>query len=272
LHGYVQTALGQIHYTKVGTGAPLVLLPAAGRSARMFAGLPEHLDGFETLAIDPPGFGRSDALAPGTTLEQLAGAIVEILDGLGLDSAAVYGLHTGNKIATALAVRHPARVRRLILSGQSHSLVPDRERRNAGIRSLIAASVDLGAGLVGSEGRIAKAAELAAKAPGGIHPGIGGNILDHMLDALEARGTPALYQANLGYDLEGGYREIAVPTLILEIATPHETAAIGLQAPAVAALIRGAQTTTLQVPDCANPLTLEDRPAELAAIIREFAR
>ena len=278
MRGYVETGLGLVHYERTGRGPAVLLWPAAGRSARMFRGLVGELAGsFETVAVDPPGFGRSDLLPPDATIEDLARLCVEVLDGLGLARAHVYGLHTGNKVATALAVARPDRVGRVILAGQSHSLIPDRETRNAGIRHLIGSYVDLAAtdpmGADMRAGRVARAARLIAAADPatGSHPGLGGDILDHVLDELEARSTGALYRANFGYDLEAGFRALAVPALVLEIATAAETRDVGLQGPAVQALIAGSTLHTMTVPD-GDALTLEDRPAELAAVIAGFLR
>lgn len=267
--GYVTTSLGQVHYRRSGEGAPLLLLAAAGRSGRMFAGLMPRLDGFDAIAIDTPGFGASDDLARGTTIEALADAFVEVMDALGLATAAVYGLHTGNKIGTAMAVRHPGRIRSLILSGQSHSLIPDQETRNAGIRHIIAAYVDLDDSGTPLAERAARIAKLLQAGREGAHPLLGGAILDHVQDEIEARGTAALYLANFAYDLGRGFRDIGVPTLVLEIATPGETHDVGLQGEAVAGLIPGASLVTVEGPD-GEALTLEDRPAELAAIVRRF--
>lgn len=274
--GYARTLLGQVHYVRIGQGTPLLLLAAAGRSSRMFADLlPELSDGFDVIALDTPGFGNSDPLPPGTTIEALADAAVEALDNLGVTCTAVYGLHTGNKIGTAMAVRHPGRVSKLILAGQSHSLIPDQETRNAGIRDLIQSYVDFEHRQRGAdEERVAlvqrvRALLHRAEPDSGRHPDLGGAVLDHVLDEIQATGTRTLYLANFGYDLGRAYTEIRVPTLVLEIATEAETRAVGRQGEAVVRLIPGSSLTTLEVPD-GHALTLEDRPKELGAIIRAF--
>src|SRR5690242_17328012 len=111
--GYAESALGQIHYRREGSGPTLLLLSASGRSSRMFTRLvPLIASRFDAIALDTPGFGGSDPLPEGTTIEQIAEAFVAVLDQLGIERPHVYGLHTGNKIATAMAARWPARIDR----------------------------------------------------------------------------------------------------------------------------------------------------------------
>lgn len=142
--GYVDTSMGQIHYVKAGEGKTLVLLSASGRSSRMFAQvMPLLAPQFAVYALDTPGFGNSDPLPPGTTIEQLADCFLQVLDRLGIERTHLYGLHSGNKIATCMAVRSPGRIDHLVLAGQSHSLIPDRERRNAAILAIVRESRDL---------------------------------------------------------------------------------------------------------------------------------
>lgn len=136
--GYADTAMGQVHYRRAGLGAPLLLLGSSGRSSSIFEGLmPLLAPHFDVVAIDTPGFGQSCPLPQGATIEALAACAAEVLDALGLRRCHLYGLHTGNKIATAFAGRWPERVDRLILAGQSHSLIPDRTLRNETILPIV---------------------------------------------------------------------------------------------------------------------------------------
>ena len=274
---YVTTSLGQIHCTRAGAGTPLVLLAAAGRSARMFSALlPKLADSFDVIAFDTPGFGNSDPLPEGATIEQIARAFIEALDGLGIERTAIYGLHTGHKIATAMANQAPRRITKLILAGQSHSLVPDQETRNAGIRQSVSAYVNFGGRGTGKDAARAQATaaqagallQLAGSSPDS-HPVFGGHVLDHALDKIQSEGIADLYLANFHYDLQRGLRELGVPTLVLEIATDQETKHIGLQGEKIAQLIRGSTLLTLHVPD-GRGLTLENRPDDLAHIIKSF--
>lgn len=273
--GFADTSLGQIHFVSAGDGPPLVLLAAAGRSSRMFSGLLDELsDKFHLIAFDTPGFGLSQSLPPGTTIEQLAGAFAEALDVINIPHTAIYGLHTGNKIAAAMAVQQPDRVSKLILAGQSHSLIPDQDKRNASIRDLIGSYVDMSEWPVKLGGAKKVANHIAALLQSAnrkswTHPALGGSIFDHVIDAIEATGTVELYKANFCYDLGRAFASIRVPTLVLEIATPRETRILGRQGALVAHLIKGASLVTLDELD-GDALTLENRPGDLAAVITTF--
>jgi pimeloyl-ACP methyl ester carboxylesterase len=275
--GYVTTRLGQVHYARDGHGSPLLLLGASGRSARMFAPLAGLLaDGFDVIAPDTPGFGNSDPLPNGATIEDLAAACVELLDALGIDQVDLYGHHSGNKIAVALAVRFPARVRRLILIGQSHSLIPDQAKRNGTILGIVREYVEPRSGETAALAEWAAAWQrmtaiwwdrdlVAAGAP----PEAREAAWLLALDELQSGGTAALYGANFRYDLGADYPRITQPTLVIEVATPDEDRTIGRQGPTVQALIPGAALETIHEPQ-GFTLTLENRAGDLAQLIRRW--
>lgn len=273
---FADTSIGQIHYREMGSGKPLLLLGSSGRSSRMFAPLiPLLARQRRVLAPDLPGFGASAAMPPGMTIEALADLTMEFLDAVQVGPAvAVYGFHTGNKIGTAMAVRHEARVEKLIIAGQTHSLVPDNETRNAGIKGLIASHVTLdqpeGRARIEQERLAARVSALFGLGDiGSPHPHLGGAIGDHILDDIEATATAELYRANLNFDLAGGFAAVRVPTLILEIETTAETAHHGLQGQAVRRLIPHARIETVEVPED-GVLTLENHADRLAPVILGF--
>lgn len=70
------------------------------------------------LAVDLPGHGRSGGEAL-KTIEEMADWLVELLDVLQVERAAVVGHSMGSLVALDLASRHPGRVRSLALVGVS---------------------------------------------------------------------------------------------------------------------------------------------------------
>lgn len=74
--------------------------------------------GFTTLAPDLPGHGRS-AGAPLPGIEALADWVVGLLDAAGLAQAALVGHSMGSLVAIETALRHTARVSKLVLVGSS---------------------------------------------------------------------------------------------------------------------------------------------------------
>ena len=79
------------------------------------------------IALDT--LGNGDSAPPPVaepTLDVFVNAHLEALDALGLERFDIYGTHTGGSIASEIAIRHPDRVRRLILDGMS--MYSDAER------------------------------------------------------------------------------------------------------------------------------------------------
>jgi pimeloyl-ACP methyl ester carboxylesterase len=70
------------------------------------------------IAPDMPGNGQSDApRREPTTIDDYVDVTIELLDALDIAQVDFYGQHTGAHIGCELALRHPHRVRRLVLDG-----------------------------------------------------------------------------------------------------------------------------------------------------------
>jgi pimeloyl-ACP methyl ester carboxylesterase len=112
-------AHGYMHYRSAGSEqAPQVLLlHQAPQNSRGLIDLIRFLsDTFYVIAPDMPGFGLSDALAnPAPAVEDYAGALNAFVDQIGFQQCAIYGLHTGAAIASAMGAQK--RYRRLALDG-----------------------------------------------------------------------------------------------------------------------------------------------------------
>jgi pimeloyl-ACP methyl ester carboxylesterase len=97
-------------YTRCGTGRPLVLLHPLGSSRRIWdpviGELARH---FEVLAVDLPGFGDSDPIAPGgdASPAALAATVDALLDDLGVDVPHRAGNSLGGWVALELAALRP---------------------------------------------------------------------------------------------------------------------------------------------------------------------
>jgi len=98
--------MSQLAYTRLGAGAPLVLLHGIGLSRRswdpVLAPLAEH---FEVVAVDLPGHGDAEPL-PSEVEPQpaaLAAAVQDLLDELGVVTPHVAGNSLGGWVALELA-------------------------------------------------------------------------------------------------------------------------------------------------------------------------
>jgi pimeloyl-ACP methyl ester carboxylesterase len=95
-----------------GSGEPLVLIHGIGHTWRGWKPmLPQLERRFDVLAVDLPGFGRSDPLPAGmdSTAEALADAVEREMLGAGFDTAHISGNSLGGWIALELARRGRAR-------------------------------------------------------------------------------------------------------------------------------------------------------------------
>jgi pimeloyl-ACP methyl ester carboxylesterase len=107
-----------IHYQELGANSspPLLLIMGLALSARGWGRLAQLLsDRFRVVVFDNRGTGRSGIARLGLRMRDLADDAAAVLDAAGIERADVFGISMGGMIAQELALRHPARVRRLAL-------------------------------------------------------------------------------------------------------------------------------------------------------------
>lgn len=115
------TAVNYGHRTvlhKSGQRPPLLLLHGNGEDGTYFAHqIEEFSRDFTVYAIDTRGHGKSPRGAAPFTISQFADDLLAFMDQQGLPQADILGFSDGGNIALTFALRHPDRVRRLILNG-----------------------------------------------------------------------------------------------------------------------------------------------------------
>lgn len=109
-----------------GRGLPLLLLHGVTQTAAVWAPLLPELRGYETLAVDLPGHGLSDPFdyTAGGVREHTLRVMDDLLDTLGLDSAALVGHSLGGMYALWYAAARPARVESLVALGEPAGAFP----------------------------------------------------------------------------------------------------------------------------------------------------
>jgi 3-oxoadipate enol-lactonase len=95
-HRRIGTRLGEIAVTVRGNGtvsAPaIVMWPSLLMDHMLWAAQVEHFAGrYTTVAVDPPGHGRSSPLGRTFTFAECADVLTAILDALGIERAHVLG-------------------------------------------------------------------------------------------------------------------------------------------------------------------------------------
>ncbi|MDH5736840.1 MAG: alpha/beta hydrolase [Gammaproteobacteria bacterium] len=111
--------------TGSGTGSgeedshpPLLFISGTGGDLRV---KPNVMDGplasqFDLIAFDQRGLGQSEKPTGPYTMADYADDAAGLLDGLGLNSANVIGVSFGGMVAQHLVLRHPHKVKRLVLA------------------------------------------------------------------------------------------------------------------------------------------------------------
>ncbi|MGL6290368.1 MAG: alpha/beta fold hydrolase, partial [Silanimonas sp.] len=112
-----------LHVERAGQGPALLLLHGWAMHGGVFAPLVRALvDRFEVITVDLPGHGGSRDSALPLALDVVADALADVI-GAASSPALVVGWSLGGLVATALAARHPDRVRGLAMIAASPRFV-----------------------------------------------------------------------------------------------------------------------------------------------------
>ncbi|MCA6285140.1 alpha/beta hydrolase [Phenylobacterium sp.] len=107
-----------IHYERTGQGPRLLFISGTGGDLRV---RPNMLDGpfartFDLVAYDQRGLGQTEKPDRPYAMADYADDAAGLMDALGWEDALVIGVSFGGMVAQNLIVRHPQRVRRLVLA------------------------------------------------------------------------------------------------------------------------------------------------------------
>jgi len=107
-----------VYYERAGAGPPLLYISGTGWDLRLRPGVFEGpLPGaFDVLAYDQRGLGRTGKPDVAYSMARYADDAAALMDHLGWSDALVMGVSFGGMVAQELVLRHPSRVRRLVLA------------------------------------------------------------------------------------------------------------------------------------------------------------
>jgi len=125
---YVDGRFGQMHVYRIdpvepSQNTPLICFHPTAVSGDYYRDFMLEMGKDRTvIAIDTPGYGRSDPPTEPQSMAELAFAVADAMDALGYGKTGtgavdVIGYHTGVYIATEIAVSRPDLIRRLVLPG-----------------------------------------------------------------------------------------------------------------------------------------------------------
>ena len=201
----------RLHVDREGSGEPLLWITGFAISSEIFSPvIGSYAEHHDCIRYDNRGAGRSPAPWRPTSIPELAGDAVRLLDALGLDAAHVYGLSMGGMIAQEMALRFPDRVRALVLGGTSHG----------GPRAVLP-SPRVASALLSRRAPAALRAEVVGRAL--FTPGFRQREPDRVRDYLallgrhrsSARGTLSHLTASTWHDTRARLGQITAPTLVL---------------------------------------------------------
>ncbi|TFC72450.1 alpha/beta fold hydrolase [Cryobacterium sp. TMS1-20-1] len=237
--------------------APLIVLgPSLGTTADLWAGVvPTLAVTHRVLSFNLPGHGFSPRATAAFTIEEIADAVVGLVDSLGVDSFHYAGISLGGAVGLALAVNHPSRLTSLAVfcSGATIGTAEAWTDRAAGVRASGTPSL-----IIGSASRWFAPDFL------GRDPKAGSNALDALLD-IDDESYALACEALAVFDQTDALSAIRTPVLCVSGELDTVTPTVQLQE--LAARIPGARA--VEIAGVAHLPALE-QPIEVGALLGEW--
>ncbi len=121
--GYAEVNGIGLYHEIYGAGEPLVLLPGGLMTIPEMAPLLQALaDERRVIAVELQGHGRTADTDRPLRLESMGDDVAALIETLGLGQADLVGYSLGGEVALRTAIRHPHRVRRLVLLSTPYAL------------------------------------------------------------------------------------------------------------------------------------------------------
>lgn len=248
-----------VHFSDSGgPGEPVLLAHALGCDHRMWEELAARLaKHYRVVAYDTRGHGRSPLAHRPYTLEILADDARALLDKLGIAKAHWVGLSLGGMVGQAFALRHPARLLKLVIANSTASYGADG-RATWQARVKVVQEGGLAAVRDASESRWFSDGFRAS------HPQQVERIMARFLET-PVEGYLGCCDAIANLDYADDLIRIKAKTLVIageaDVGTPPT------MSQAIAAKIPGAKLAV--IPGAAH-LSVAEKPAEFADLVERF--
>lgn len=218
----------KLHYVDIGEageGSPVVFIHGLGGSwQNWLENVPAAAERGRVVALDLPGFGWSDPPAGEISISEFADTVEALCDHLELGPVALVGNSMGGFTAAETAIRHPARVERLVLVDAAGISTSELMRRPArAMAKMLTLGTTARARRTGpGDGRV-----LLPARPAALHAAVA-TIARHptrlkrdlLAEQMVGRGSERAFLSSLDalmdYDLRERLPEIACPTLVVQ--------------------------------------------------------
>ncbi len=149
------TTKGPIEYRLEGSG-PTVMVLNGGHCSRESRLSHERLieHGFSVLTPSRPGYDSTPSEV-GRTAQEAADALAALMDMLQIPVADVIGISASGPTALAFALRHPSRIRKLVMESTVTTVWPDDQEVKRGARLLFGRAERITWGLIKTVLRLA---------------------------------------------------------------------------------------------------------------------
>ncbi|HEU5050499.1 MAG TPA: alpha/beta hydrolase [Gemmatimonadales bacterium] len=113
----------QMYYEVSGAGEPIVVLHGAYMDIPTMGRIvPKLAETHRVYAVELQGHGRTTDIDRPITYPSLADDVAAFMDAVGLEKADIFGYSMGGQVGLQLAIRHPAKVNRLVAASVGYDL------------------------------------------------------------------------------------------------------------------------------------------------------
>jgi pimeloyl-ACP methyl ester carboxylesterase len=254
----------RVHLVDIGSGPgrPILLVHGlGGRWQNWIENIPRLAADHRVVAIDLPGFGRSQLPAEPISIAGYARTLDHVCDLLELDAPLVGGNSLGALVVAELALRFPERVGALALVGPACLAPADLDSRTVQL-ALAAGGRIAGSLLRGPNGTVTRPrAQHILFATVLRHPTlIANDTLYELSSGVRPQGATAALAALRAHDISGELGAIAAPTLVVH--GREDVLVPCADAEQIAAMISGAELLMFEdtghMPMVERPVPFDD--------------
>ena len=113
----------KMYYEVSGAGDPIVIIHGAYMNINQMGEIiPRLAKTHKVYALELQGHGRTTDIDRPLTYQNMADDVAAFMDSVSLTSADVFGYSMGSIVGLQLAIRHPAKVRRLVAASVAYDL------------------------------------------------------------------------------------------------------------------------------------------------------